>query len=99
MRIGTTPTHQFILPFDADSISAIEITYCQNRQVILQKYKKDCTIEGNTVSVTLSQEETFHFRGDTKVEIQIRVVTDDGKVCSSDVIYVNCGRCLSSEVL
>lgn len=99
MRIGTTPTHKFVLPFDADSVQAIEITYSQNAQVVLQKDERDCTIEGNTISVTLSQEDTFAFKGDTDVEIQIRVATDDGKVYSSAVMCVSCGRCLSSEVL
>lgn len=99
MRRGSTPTHTFTLPSDiAGSLTAVEITYKQNGKVILQKRKKDCTIEGNVVAVTLSQEETFLFKDDAIVKIQIRVAIDD-KVYPSDVMRVNCRECLSSEVL
>lgn len=99
MRKGSTPTHTFTMPPEtAGKISAVEITYTQNKQVILQKREQDCTIEGDVVSVTLSQEETFLFKDDVNVHIQIRIKVG-GKVIPSDVIRVSCDECLSSEVI
>lgn len=99
MRIGSTPTHRFILPFSEEEFSALEITYSQHRCVVLQKNERECVIEGNTVQVKLSQEETFEFKADVNVEIQIRVVASNGEVFVSDIFTVSCDRCLSDEVL
>ena len=99
MKIGTTPTHTFTLPVGEDSIKSIEITYSQNGKIVLQKYTRNCTITGNTASVTLSQLDTFEFKGGVNVEIQIRVLDKGNKVFSSDVMCISCDKCLSTEVL
>lgn len=99
MKRGSTPTHSFILPFDGELASVVEITYSQNREIVLQKYQDDCEISANMVSVTLSQEETFSFVSGVNVEIQIRVKDIAGKVHESSIVCVNCERCLSEEVL
>lgn len=101
IRIGTTPTHTFTLPpaLNEENLVVIEITYSQNDQVVLQKNEQECTVTGNTIEVTLSQEDTFTFAPKVDIEIQIRVVTDDRQVHSSDIKCVSCARCLSSEVL
>ncbi len=99
MRKGTTPTHSFVLPFSTGLIQEVEITYHQNGEEVLTKYKDDATFAGNTVSVTLTQDETFEFNEDVNVEIQIRVLTSEGMVAASDIIRIGCNRCLSNEVL
>lgn len=99
MRIGTTPTHTFELPFNVAVIDAVEITYCQNKKIVLQKNEDDCTMGENIVAVTLSQQDTFKFTPDVNVEIQIRIVGTDGNVYASDIMCVSCGRCLSDEVI
>ena len=99
MRIGTTPTHQFTLPFEVDRISAIEITYAQRGQVILTVTEEDCTMQGQTVQVTLGQEDTFAFAQDINVDIQLRVKDINGTVFASDILTVSCQRCLSDEVI
>lgn len=99
MRIGTTPTHYFTLPFSTELIKDVQIIYCQNGSEILQKNTPDCEFEGNTVSVKLSQLDTFEFAPDTIVEIQIRVSTDDETVLASDILKISCQKCLSEEVL
>jgi hypothetical protein len=58
---GTTPDQIFTLPFEKELISDLKITYTQNKQKILQKTLKDVKIEGNDISFTLTQEETFEF--------------------------------------
>lgn len=99
MKRGTTPIHQFVLPFSADMLEDVEITYFQNDKEILKKYLEHCTAEGKTVSVMLSQEETFSFVEGINIRIQIRVLTRGGEVHASDIFVIDCKACLSDEVL
>lgn len=98
MRIGTTPTHTFTIPFSSDMIRECQIIYQQNEKEVLTKYKKDCTMQDESILVTLTQEETFLFKKG-HVSIQVRVVTHNGEALASDIILVSCKRCLSDEVL
>lgn len=100
MRKGTTPTHTFELPVAmVNAIKSVEVTYSQNKQIVLQKDTWDCIIDGNVVSVTLSQLDTFKFRDDVNVEIQVRVLDNAGNAFASSIMCVSCERCLSDEVL
>ena len=99
MRIGTTPTHLFTVPMDTKEISSVEITYCQNEKVILQKFTKDCKLQGREISVTLSQMDTFKFDKNENVEIQIRFKDEGGTVYSGDIHTVSCYRCLSNRII
>lgn len=99
MKIGGTPTHKFVLPFSVAEIDEVEITYQQNEEVILQKYKNDCELDGKTISVTLTQDETFKFSHEEHADIQMRVLTKGEDVLVSNIIRVDCKRCLSDEVL
>lgn len=100
MRKGTTPTHVFEVPSAmAGNIRSVEITYSQKRQIVLQKDTYDCTISGNTISVTLTQLDTFKFIDDINVEIQVRVLDNADNAFASNIMCVSCDRCLSEEVL
>lgn len=101
MKRGTTPTHTFTLPFDATLVAKARILYAQNDTVILRKEGSDITINGNTLSVRLSQEDTFKFTmGFTRyVEIQVRILTPTNDSLVSDIIRVPVERCLEEDVL
>lgn len=99
MTRGSTPTHVFTLPFGVETVKTVEITYAQNEEVKLKKTDVDCALEGNTVSVKLTQEDTFKFDEKPLVEIQIRVLTLGGDVIASDIMYATVKDCLSGEVL
>lgn len=99
MRIGTTQTHTFELPFDAVTISKVRVLYEQKGKLVLQKTEEDCTLENNILSVRLTQEDTFNFNHSTDVKIQIRVLTTNGEALASDILCVRCDECLSNEVL
>lgn len=99
MLIGTTPTHTFELPFDTGKISKIKVTYAQRGRVILEKKDKQCVLDGNTVSLKLTQEDTFLFEGDKNVEIQMRILTKGGDVLASNIHRINVDKCLDREVL
>ena len=99
MRKGTTPTHIFELPFDSSDVSKIKITYQQNNSTILTKRDNDLKLEGNTVSTTLTQAETFLFDHTRTVYIQVRVLTNDGVALTSEIMAVGVDKCLDDEVL
>lgn len=96
---GTTPTHIFTLPFGIETIKTIQIIYAQNGAEKLTKSNADCTLEGNTVKIRLTQEDTFKFADDVCVEVQVRVLTTGGDALASRVMRVRCHDCLSDEVL
>ena len=58
---GTTPTHQFILPFGVENIKSGRVIYSQDGQVILTKEISECALEEQTITIKLTQEETFKF--------------------------------------
>lgn len=97
---GTTPTHEFILSYGADMIADVEITYKQGNEIILQKHLEDCTVDGNTYSVTLTQEETFDFEPNKMIEVQLRTKTHGGQVLPpSPVFKIECKPILADEVM
>ena len=99
MIIGTTPTHKFTLPFDTNRIKNVHIIYAKDGEPIVVKEKDDCSFDGNVVSVTLTQEDTFLFKHNKRVEIQIRTLDFNGRVLSSSIIIVRASGCLENEVL
>lgn len=96
---GTTPTHMFTLPFEVALVKEIRILYAQKEKVLFTKETADCVMEGNMVSVTLTQEDTFKFDCKNHIQIQLRVLTTDGQVLSTPIKYVDVGTCLDSEVI
>lgn len=104
MRRGTTPTLKFSLfnkdetDFDTSLVENIRVTFAQKGAPIIEKDIGECEIVGNTVCVTLSQEETLLFDYHTWVEIQLKVKMS-GAAISHDPLHVPCGKILSEEVL
>ena len=96
---GTTPTHTFTIPFDTALIKEVRVVYAQADTPIVWKETKDCTLEGKTISTTLTQEDTLKFDCKKTVQIQIRVLTTAGEVLSTLVQNIMVEKCLDSEVL
>lgn len=80
---GTTPTHRFGLPVSASLISRLRLIYIQNNQIVLKKTESDMTVEDDTWSVKLTQEETFLFAAGI-AEVKFRGKTIGGDVLSND---------------
>lgn len=100
MRRGTTPTITFTLPFDtAGVIKDLRASFAQDNEIIIEKKIVDCTLDGNTVSVDLSQEDTLKLTHDKAVKIQVKILTIDGQVIASIPRSVPCGEILNTEVL
>lgn len=85
MRIGTTPTHTFTLPYTvANTAKKVRVIYKQADEVVITK---DITLlTGEDVIVKLTQEETLQFHHRKPIEIQLQVLTDDGNALTSDII-------------
>ena len=96
---GTTPTHIFSLPVSAETIKTIRVVYAQNDVIKLTKKNEDCTMSGNSVTIKLTQEDTFLFDDDACVDVQVRVLTNSGDALASRVMRIHCEECLSDEVL
>jgi hypothetical protein len=102
MRRGTTPTHTFRLPFDTSSIKELFIIYAQSSHLTeakVVKSKEECTLHDDTVTVTLSQEDTLSLSHSIPVKIQVRVLTHDNKALASKVIERSVKPCLDDEVM
>lgn len=107
---GSTPIHTFVLPFDLDQIANIMVTYRQNNCNVLQKNMDDnmadisVDMEAREISVQLSQTDTLVFTCGPKyknnlVEIQLRVLFDNGTVLSSDIIRDRVENSLSDALI
>lgn len=96
---GTTPTHTFTLPFGKEMLSEVRITYIQNKKKIITKEIDDLEIDGNDISLTLTQEETFLFEEGRNVSIQLKIKTTDELVFNSDIIEMRINKSLDNEVI
>ena len=96
---GTTPTHSFTTDLHTSLIKEVKITYAQADAVKFCKRTSDCTLTDYTIQITLTQEETLSLDCKQTVQVQIRVLTNDGQVKSTPVQAVPVEKCLDSEVL
>ena len=95
---GTTPTHTFTLPISVDDVDKIRIIYAQGGVKIV-KTNADCTMEGNTITTKLTQEDTLSMSSDTVVKIQLHLLTRAGEPLVSDIYRIKPGECLDDEVI
>lgn len=98
MRQGTTPTIQITInDIDLNEMQNIYVVFEQNGY-ILKKESSDLDIEGNVISVLLSQEETLNFKEGT-CNIQLRMITKGGVAIASHVKTTKVYRVLNKEVI
>lgn len=89
---GTTPVLQFNLPFNAEGIDVLFISFMQNGNLVFEKNKEDCELHSNMISCQLSQTDTLQFNKGT-VEIQIRI-RKGKEALASNIITADVGRIL-----
>lgn len=94
MRRGTTPTFKFTLPIDTSSIVAVYISVAQHRKIIIEKTIDDCTLDGNLISVKLTQDETLLLVESNTTEIQLRMRLADGSALASQIFSESTERIL-----
>lgn len=96
---GTTPTLEFVLPFDVSELATAWVTIAQEGDVVVDKPLSDCQCEGNKLSLRLTQEDTLKLQGNTIAEIQIRALTVGGDAIASDIIRDLPSRILKDGVI
>lgn len=99
---GTTPSYTYTIPFDVADLSVVRATFKQTTlagAVLVVKGKADCTLSGNTVVVTLTQEETLGFTPGIKVRAQLRCLSGAGAAYSTKPYEEDVYECLDGEVL
>ena len=99
MRQGTNWPHGFTLPFDSSTIEKVRVSYAQDNCVILTKTEKDCLFDGNQINLTMTQKETFRFDQKKNLQVQLRVLTEDGTPLTSEIFQTSVKYSLDREVL
>ncbi len=99
MQRLSTPTHTFTLDLDMSLVKTLRVVYKQGNIVRLVKYGDDATIDGNTVTFKLTQEETQAFAAAVDVLIQLDVLTVGGDALHSAIIKRSVTDVLLDEVL
>lgn len=72
---GTTPTIILKFPFEVASITQIRVYFMQGNDTVLTKEETDCVFDDDTVSITLTEAETFMFSPKKRCEIKCRFAT------------------------
>lgn len=96
---GTTPTHQFRLPFEIDRVADLTISYgYRDDEPIIKKYLKDCAVVEDCVVLTLTQEETLAFKPNSIVKVQMKVKSEFGTVVASSPYRLKVESILDEEI-
>lgn len=98
MYRGTTPTFTFALPIDGTSITKLAATFRQAGAAPIEKTLADCTVTADSVTCTLTEEETLSLKTAYPVEIQLRVGVGSARM-ASQVWSVSVDRILKDGAL
>ena len=99
MYRGTTPTITFALPIDCGQITALNLCFAQQEQIVLEKNLQDCIINENTLSVMLTEAESLLF--DSKkgmMEMQLRIGCGTTRM-ASNIMHLSVDRILKDGCL
>ena len=99
MKQWTTPENIFSTDVDLSQAEVIYVTYKQQNKIIIKKQKEDLSITENSVSITLSQQETGLFNINKPVRIQIRARFSDGLAIASNIINTRVEEVLKTGVI
>ena len=95
---GSTSTFTLSLPSDASLFTEAEATFTQEGKCLLVKTTSDMTWRGDrTLSFALSESESLLFAADSIAELQLRLVTHDGKILLSHPKRLAIGRRLPED--
>lgn len=96
MRRGTTPTLNFTINNDLTGYARVILTLKgSGKQLDFESER--LAVSSDSLSVTLTQEETLGFRGNA--EAQVRAVTSEGVAVASDICELDFGRILKEGVI
>ena len=96
---GSTPKHIFKLPISTSTVKKVLITYEQLGRTVLEKTEKDVEMADDTITLRLTQAETFLFKEKQTARIQLKVLTNSGDLLPSQIISVSVDEILNEEEL
>lgn len=97
---GTTPTHTFTLPFDTYTVSEVRVLYApEHGKAVVVKETSDCELSGNSLFVTLTQEDTLKLDDYPRIRVQLRLLMSDGTALSTETMLLATRACLEDAVL
>ena len=84
MYRGTTPTLTFKLPIQTGQITALSVAIKQDGVLRLDKGLEDVTMDSDTITLTLTEDETLTLRASENMplRVQLRVGVGDTRMAS-----------------
>lgn len=95
---GTTPTLGFVFPFDLNTLKEIHVAFAQRKLLIDKVIVNDGNLEGTTLQVPLTQDETLSLSAGV-VRIQVRAKHVNGNVVASGILEVPVEAILKDGVI
>lgn len=99
MYRGTTPVLNFKFPFNLDTLQDIYVTFEQRNGTEFDKTLEDAQVDGDTLTLNLTQQDTLKLKHDRPLLIQIRAKTPDGVALASHIITVDVNEILKEGVI
>lgn len=96
---GTTPIISFVLPFDPAECERLWFTVSQRGVELFNKELPDMAIDGQKISVKLTQNDTLRLNASQKVEIQVRIRTKGGDALASQIVKTEATEILRNGVI
>jgi hypothetical protein len=81
---GTTPKHEFDLPYPLETVKDLRITYGQGKKIIFVKDINDCTVTEGKITLYLTQEETLSFIPNKRLYIEVRIQLIDNQIVQAE---------------
>lgn len=86
MRRGTTQTLTFNTGLDLSRVDLLDISFAQHDEVVVSKSLEDCTIDGQTIIVNLSEDDTLKFDSrKNPVQMQLRIGIGEARLASGQM--------------
>lgn len=96
---GTTHSFEFDMETDLSEVSVMWVTIAQNGIERVTKETEDVVIEGQTIKVNLTQEDTLALKPNRTAKIQIRILLNDGTAEITETIEREVHDCLKDGVI
>jgi len=100
MYRGTTPDLEInVGDIDLSQVTDLWLTLSQHGTVVINKTLEEVTIDGSTVTCTLTQEETLALKAHSSTLIQMRFLTNDGQAMATPIVKVPVDAILKDGVI
>jgi hypothetical protein len=93
---GTTPVHYYEIPYSAEDVQKVSVSYRQKGKNIVIK-RGECEVTDGYIKVVLTQEDTLKFTEGETIS-QVKILTSDGEVLRSLDHYIRVLDTFDEEV-